>query len=234
MTIEKNALIVMAKAPVKGRVKTRLADAIGDNNALALYENFLKDLSISITPHTNYAKFIFFTPTDKAHLLEPFFPPKPLNAEMGEKEGDFIYTPQCDGILGDRLINAFNSVFDAGFSNIVVIGTDSPDIPAVSIDKAFNYLDEDGSKRSVIGPTDDGGYYLLGLNCREDGVFKEITWSSELVFDETAKNMKKYSFSSLILPKWYDIDDKNGLKRLISENTATNSVNFAKEMTPKS
>lgn len=225
MIKDRNALIIMAKAPQLGNVKTRLDADIGKKNALGIYKNFLKDLSKRILPNKNCVKYVFFTPSHRVNLLEPFF----------SVENGFILKPQCEGNLGDKLADSFKRLFNDGFSNIVVIGTDSPDIPIESIDRAFSYLvDNKNSKNAVIGPTEDGGYYLLGLNSREDGVFKDITWSSDLVFSETVKNFKKHSFSYEILPKWYDIDDKNGLKRLISENIATNSVDFAKEVTSKS
>jgi len=115
----------------------------------------------------------------------------------------FKYYSQQGNELGSRMINAFNIVFKAGFRSVIIIGTDAPDINFRLILDAFEALSD---HECVIGPSLDGGYYLLGLNGIQNNLFKNISWSTNSVFNDTIKQLKHIKSDYLIIQKLRDID----------------------------
>ena len=110
--------------------------------------------------------------------------------------------------------NAFVFAQAKGATSAVIIGSDSPTLPAFLIDQAFLKLERNDL---VLGPTQDGGYYLIGLKEPCAGIFREISWSSNYVFSETLKRAKQYKKKVAILNQWYDIDDEKSLNYLIKD-----------------
>ncbi len=121
----------------------------------------------------------------------------------------FKYYSQQGNELGSRMINAFNMVFKAGFRKVIIIGTDAPDINSRLILDAFEALSD---HECVIGPSLDGGYYLLGLRAIQNSLFKNIKWSTNSVFNDTIKQLKHINSGYLILQKLRDIDIMQDLK----------------------
>ncbi len=112
--------------------------------------------------------------------------------------------------LGERMYNAVQWLFDNGYQKVSLIGTDSPDLPLAFIKDAFQKLD---SYKLVIGPSEDGGYYLIGMKNPFDMLFKNIEWGSDKVLKDTVSKAHSAGISYFLLPEWYDIDDLRSLSR---------------------
>ncbi len=169
---KKNLLIIFTKNPVAGNVKTRLARDIGEENALEIYK-FLLDHSFKITTALNITKQVHYS--------------EDVPDEDLWDQGDFDKKLQYGKDLGIRMENAFRDGFRAGFEKIVIIGTDLLELRTEDIEFAFSALD---NKDYVIGPAEDGGYYLFGMTELNTEVFRNKTWSTPSVFEDTLKNIK--------------------------------------------
>ena len=117
------------------------------------------------------------------------------------------------------MATAFESAFDSGMEACCIIGTDSPDLPAEYIGKAFDHLDND-EVDVVFGPAEDGGYYLLGLKRCWPGLFQDIPWSTEAVLETSIKRAGKLGLRTILLPIWYDLDEMKDLRRLLDSPEA--------------
>ncbi len=196
-----NALIVFLKYPQPGLVKTRLAKDIGPESAALLYKE-LTELILKNTEPGDYQRFLFYTPQEKKPEISKW---------LGEDSKLF---PQEGDDLGKRLANAFESVFNKGVSKAVVIGTDSPFIDREIVEEAFRQLDK---FQCVIGPTCDGGYYLLGLGSDNAKLFESIDWSSSRVFEQTKQKFKDLGLSSTCLREEFDVDTRADLDRFLRD-----------------
>ncbi len=197
----KRALIVFAKVPEPNQVKTRLATLITPEESAALYEAFLKDaldhyLSMDLDVR------LYFGPSDEA--IPAALQPAGLTVHQQKGEG-----------LGARMAAAFAETFVAGYEQIFIIGTDHPTLPEVFIEQAFVMLDE--AKSISIGPSEDGGYYLLGMNSFYPQVFKNMTYSHDKVFEQTLEKAEATDAEIYVLPPWYDVDDPETLIRLAGD-----------------
>lgn len=191
----KNALIVMTKAPVMGKCKTRLAKTIGDENALDIYIQLL-DYTAQISKETGADKFIYSTAR--------------LKDKNRWKSNNTYFKLQSNGDLGNRMNTAIETVLDLGYKNAIVIGSDCAEINAEDIQFAFNLLKQ---KDIVIGPALDGGYYLIGMKKAAPSLFQNISWSTESVLKETMNKVENLNLSYEILEEKSDIDFENDLKR---------------------
>ena len=137
---------------------------------------------------------------------------------LGEQH---CYRPQTGNNLGERLKNAFDNSFEEGFSKVVAIGADSPDRPVNYLIESFEAL---AAHDAVIGPANDGGYYLIGFS--KEGfipeAFDNISWSSDGVFEQTVRILKRHGRKVYLLPMWHDVDTIADLKSLLlrTRNTA--------------
>jgi hypothetical protein len=197
-----NVLLIFVKYPRLGRVKRRLSKTIGRENATFLYKIFVEK-TIKETKSKNYERIIFFTPIRRK---------KEFIKWLGKR---LKFIPQKGKNLGDRLYNAFKEAFALGAEKIVAIGTDSPLLNKEVIYRAFKKLN---NKECVIGPSLDGGYYLLGLSCLNRGLFKGINWGTEKVFRQTLNAIKKINFRLGLLEKMLDVDDIKDLITLIRKS----------------
>ncbi|CAN5541827.1 TIGR04282 family arsenosugar biosynthesis glycosyltransferase [soil metagenome] len=192
-------VLVFAKAPEPGRVKTRLIPALGPEGAAKLYRAFLKDtvdvvLGLSdIDVRICMAGDLETVPTLNL----------PLSVEVFSQTGDG---------LGERMANAFLRAFVDGYGRVIALGTDHPTLPGDYIQMAAHVLEEPLS--AVLGPTDDGGYYLIGLNDFVREPFYEMEFSHSGVFEETAQRIEKGPLGLTILPEWFDVDEPPDLGRL--------------------
>ncbi len=197
----KDALIVFAKPPVAGRVKTRLHSLLTPDEAAQLYDAFLAD---SLDQYRSLGRevYLYLSTASEAHL------------ESADLTG--IVTHEQEGEdLGERLRRAFLDLFRLGYDRLVVIGTDHPSLPSVFVDRAFEELTEPMS--IVLGPAEDGGYYLLGMNDFFPALFEEMTFSHEDVFVETMRRAATTTGAVSVLPLWYDVDTSEQLPRLLRD-----------------
>lgn len=193
---EDRLLIIFARNPVLGRVKTRLAREIGDEKALQVYLKLLEHTHKAAS-FVNCEKYIFYTDNlDEFGLLDYFKFKKHL---------------QVGNDLGERMLNALITGRKDGFRKIIIIGSDCIDINTALIEKAFDMLE---SKDCVIGPALDGGYYLIGFNGVHQTLFTDKSWSSQDVFLDTLLDIQQLNLSYGLLETLNDIDSKEDLDQV--------------------
>ena len=206
----KQRLLVFARLPELGQVKTRLAAAIGDERALAAYEAMLRDLFAGLGEFTNGTELeVLWAPTERAN-----------GESLTRAFGDRSLAMQTGADLGDRLSMAFSErFFFHRTQKIVAIGVDEPTLGRETIDHAFALLD---SVDWVIGPATDGGYYLIG--CRAAAftaeVFTGIEWGTSTVFATTMAKIGSGENTVAVLPERSDIDVVDDLRRFAAEANA--------------
>ncbi|MGH9946841.1 MAG: TIGR04282 family arsenosugar biosynthesis glycosyltransferase [Pyrinomonadaceae bacterium] len=202
--MKKPVIVIMTKVPGFADVKTRLRPMLSKENCVELARCFLVD-TISNLASVFENRIIAFTPDDGRNAIKIY-----------AQDGD-ICIPQRGGNLGLRLDHVIDEAFEMGFGPVVVIGTDSPTLPPEYLEQARAHL-QSRDNGVAIGPTDDGGYYLIGVSQEIAGMFKDVTWSSDQTFDQTVTNIKNIGDADLlILPRWYDVDEPEDLARLITE-----------------
>jgi rSAM/selenodomain-associated transferase 1 len=189
-------LLVFARLPERGRVKTRLAESIGEDAALAAYETMLRDLLASIGRPTPEVEIeILWAPTEVAN-----------GASLANSFGDLPTAMQTGATLGDRLSMALSErFFFHATQKIVAIGVDDPSLPRMLIDHALALLD---SCEWVLGPTEDGGYYLIGCRAAafDPAIFQDIAWGTPSVFTTTISKIAEWQSTVAVLPFRWDID----------------------------
>ncbi len=191
-TSEDFRIILFLKAPIKGAVKTRLAESIGDAAALELYRCFVADV-LTMAQSTGLNISVYYYPARAGDQIRSWL-------------GDgFDIFPQTGDNLGEKMKNALAETFFAGFKRAIIIGSDLPDLLPEIIDEAFDRLKENSA---VIGPSRDGGYYLIGFTA--DGflpeIFDNISWGTDTVLSNTLKRFRDNGIVPIILPVWRDID----------------------------
>ena len=184
-----------------GSVKSRLAATIGELAASEIYRAFLLCL-VQRLGNVADRNVLAFSP----HQCRDAF------ASLAGSGWSLI--PQIDGDLGCRMQHFFAEAFAQGAQRVVLIGSDSPTIPREYIQQAFDLL---RSQSVVLGPTTDGGYYLVGARESVPPIFNEVSWSSPKVWQQTLDHLDSASCSFEILPPWYDIDDDSDLRQLRDE-----------------
>ena len=200
-------LIMFAKYPEKGKVKSRLSLHWDEANVARLYRSFIEDLLDRLSVG-DYRFHIAYHPVEK-------------KTDFIKQFGDgFSYLPQIGEDLGKRMSGAFTRCFSEGFRTVVIIGSDSPDLPRQIIGEAFQALERGGA---VIGPSFDGGYYLIGFS-RESfssGAFDRVTWGTDIVFKKTMQHLQEAGIPVHVLPPWRDIDRPEDIAALIKNNEKT-------------
>jgi hypothetical protein len=214
--LKNNHILVFIKYPQKDTVKTRLSELLDEEYTVELYRNFVMD-TLDTLKKVKSCVWICYWPQD-------------YKAEFTDWLGNgYKYMPQTGDDLGERLSNCFKKVFSLGAKHALVIGSDSPDISKSAISNAFSSLE---TNDIVIGPTFDGGYYLLGF--RNDSflpiAFKSIPWSGNSVFKKTMAIIKSSGKKYFILEKWHDIDTVEDISRLLLRNA---SGSFSKSRSVK-
>ncbi len=191
----KNALIVMTKKPVLGECKTRLAQTLGDQKALAIYIQLL-NYTAKISKEADADLFVYST--DEITNKTPW---ESLKTH---------FKIQSNGDLGARMNNAIKEVFQQGYEKAIVIGSDCAEINSDDINYAFQRLN---SKEIVLGPALDGGYYLIGIKTVKPTLFNNITWSTTYVLEETISKINSENLSYALLDIKSDIDVEEDLLR---------------------
>ena len=198
-----SALVVFAKVPEPGRVKTRLCPPLTPEQAAALYDAFLRD---ALDRYRRWGAEAGCAV--RLHLAGTARVPDGLVPEGVE------VLPQRGADLGERMLTAVVQAFAAGHEQAVVVGTDHPTLPLALFDLAFEALAE--PLTAVLGPSDDGGYYLLGLNDVAPDLF-DMRYSHDQVFADTLDRVMELDLTPVVLPAHYDVDDGPALARLAGE-----------------
>jgi hypothetical protein len=196
--MKKEVVLVFQKNEVLGKVKTRLAAGVGEEQALEIYRYLLNKTYLALkeitVPVTTY--------------FSEFIPENPIYSA----ENKLV---QVGGDLGERMKNAFAAHLETGIEKVVLIGTDCPSLEGIHLVQAFEALEHSDL---VLGPARDGGYYLIGMKRRADFLFEGITWSSELVLSQTLILAAEQGLHSSLLPILEDIDSPEDWERYCSQN----------------
>ena len=210
------ALIVFAKSPVPGRVKTRLVPPLTEAEAARLYAAFIEDsLAHYAELPVDVRLYLAGADSSEADSRVTFRDSATLGFTL--PDGVTIHGQQGAN-LGERMKNAFADCFDAGYEAVVITGTDHPSLPGGYIEESFAYLN--GPSDIVLGPTDDGGYYLLGMKQLHPEAFSGMTYSHSLVFEQTVERLRSLTSRIEVLRRWYDVDRPSDLIRLLNDLTA--------------
>ena len=195
---------IFAKHWRPGNVKTRLAADVGDIPAAEIYRHFIKSLLQR-----------FETLADRSILS--YSPPDQGEAFRHLSSG-WQLEPQTEGNLGRRMQHYFQSAFAAGRQRVVLIGSDSPNLPVEFVQEAFEALN---SMDVVLGPTRDGGFYLIGTRENCPDIFDDVPWSTPRVWEQTLQNIQRAKCSLTTLKPWYDIDELSDLLQLQNDLVTT-------------
>jgi rSAM/selenodomain-associated transferase 1 len=201
------ALAVMAKAPRAGKVKTRLSPPLTMEQCAEINICFLQDTTRNIaqvassSPSTG---MVCYTPAGDEGAFDGLLP-----------EGFSLICQRGSG-FGERLLCAAQDILACGFGSVCLIDSDSPTLPAAALSEAVRELNRPGD-RIVLGGSDDGGYYLIGMKQAHARVFEEITWSTSRVYAETLERVREIGVPLVELPLWYDVDDAATLRTASDE-----------------
>ena len=212
------AIGVMAKAPQPGRSKTRLCPPLHIEQAAALSAAFLRDISENIVAAAREAPIqglMAYAPAGTVGLFDGH-----LATGTGFVLADgLIDVPSGVVGFGRCLLHAIQAMLDAGYGAACVLNSDSPTLPTAFLVRAVQLLMAPGD-RVVLGPAEDGGYYLLGMKAVHARLFANIAWSSDTVAEATRARAKALGLDMVELPLWYDVDDAAALDRLAAESVA--------------
>lgn len=188
---------VFAKHWTPGQVKTRLAGSIGNEQAAEVYRSFVETTLVRLN-QLQLTRTLAISPPNHREAFESI-------------ATGWNITNQSDGDLGERMLRFFAGRFQEGHERVVLLGTDSPHVPLEYVEEAFELLIEN---EAVFGPTEDGGYYLVGLSRRTDHLFEDIPWSTPKVWPTTKLRLQEAGMSHATVSAWYDVDTREDLERL--------------------
>jgi rSAM/selenodomain-associated transferase 1 len=205
------ALAVMTKAPRAGQVKTRLVPPLTPDEAAQLNICFLCDTAVAISQACaeNARGIAVYTPVGAEADYADILP------------REFQLIPQRGDGFGERLAFAIEDLFAIGFGSVCLIDSDSPTVPPKVYVDAVGLLSMHGD-RVVLGPSDDGGYYLVGVKQNHWRLFQNIDWSTERVLEQTKTRAAQLGIEVELLPACYDVDDRQGLHRLWNDLLGSN------------
>ena len=194
----------MAKAPRIGHAKTRLVPPLSAEDAAALSACFIRDAAENIAAAAQQAAiegYIAFAPPDAEAEFRPLLAP-----------GTRLLPSRRPG-LGASLFDAAADLLGTGYGSVCLINSDSPTLPTSILVAAAEALAPAGD-RLVLGPAEDGGYYLIGLKQAHHRLFEDIAWSTPQVLVQTEERSREIGLAITMLPSWYDVDDIGSLRRL--------------------
>lgn len=201
--------MIFTKNPELGKVKTRLANSVGDKVALNIYK-FLLSHTVSVTKNLELDKRVYYSEEIPEKDLWP--------SEAFSKK------LQRDGNLGEKMENAFQEAFQSGYKRVIIIGSDLLDLSQNDLETAFLELEKNDM---VIGPAKDGGYYLLGMKSLNSDVFKNKAWSTNSVLSDTLKDLESKKIKILEtrndIDEIQDIEEDSILKKIIESRTSGQS-----------
>jgi hypothetical protein len=193
------AVGVFIKRAEPGEVKTRLGAAIGAEAAALLYRAFVADLVETIEQLSEARKVVFFTPPSALRACRTL-----CRRSSGRLPGGIEFRPQASGALGRRLRTAFAELFGAGASEAILVGSDCPTLHVGVLTDAIGAL-----RRCdlVLGPSEDGGYYLIGMRQPQPDLFRRVPWSTDRVLEITLRRARSRRLRTVVLPHLRDVDD---------------------------
>jgi rSAM/selenodomain-associated transferase 1 len=219
----------MTKAPQAGRVKTRLVPPLTPEEAAELNKCFLRDTAAAISTacsrrpageasevQLGHAGASHTEAATTACGIAVYTPVGAESAYTDILPADFSLLPQRGDKFGERLYFAVEDLFKCGFESVCLIDSDSPTVPAENFAEAVELLSE-CEDRVVLGPSDDGGYYLIGVKKPHRHLFEQIDWSTERVLNQTMQRATEIGIEVKLLPTGYDVDDDASLRRLCNE-----------------
>ena len=209
-----NILVIFAKAPIAGQVKTRLCPPLTLEQAAELARCFLLDIVERVCSLPGVDVYIAFSPADSEPIFRALLP-FPVS-----------YFVQRGNSLGERELNIFLNLQQKKSSRVVLIGSDIPTLPISHLQEAFGKL-ADTHCDAVFGPSSDGGYYLVGMREVHTVLFENITWSTSTVMAETLAQAQKHNLDVAVVPQWYDVDEHAELLRLVEELKTTTTPSAA-------
>jgi len=198
--VKRRVIAVMAKQPKPGRTKTRLTPALSEVEAADFYQCLLEDTLSSLRARADTDIVIAVEHPDSAAFFADLAP-------------DLAQVTQGDGPLGSRLEAVLTACLSNGYVEAFAIGSDSPDLPPSHLDESFGALARTDVD-IVLGPSDDGGYYLIGQTQRWPEVVTEVQMSTPSVLADTLKVARRLGASVHLGPSWYDVDEPADLERL--------------------
>jgi glycosyltransferase A (GT-A) superfamily protein (DUF2064 family) len=216
---------VMAKAPRAGRVKTRLCPPLLPEEAMEMSSAFLRDITENLRVAGASASidgFIAYAPAGDAHAFDGKLA---AGTKLILADGTIDVPPGVRG-FGACLLHAMQGLFALGYGAAVVLNSDSPTYPTAFLEQTAARLLLDG-ERAVLGPADDGGYCLLGLQAPHAAAFADIAWSTDVVAAQTRARVAGLGIELVELPPWYDVDDAAALRRLLAELTTGHTASPA-------
>jgi rSAM/selenodomain-associated transferase 1 len=197
------ALVVVGKAPEAGRTKTRLSPPLSPAQAADLSGAFLQDtIALAAASAWDRVSVVYPASAGAEAVLRALLPP---SVHLAAQRGDG---------LGAALADAFQSHLDAGLGRVVLIGSDNPTLPPSLLAEADRALDEHDL---VLGPSADGGYYLIGMDRPYPGLFEGITWSTSVVYQQTLARAEALGLHVASIQEWYDVDTAADLDQLKDE-----------------
>jgi len=197
-------LLFYVKWPEPGRVKTRLALCCGDDHAVGLYRCFTLDMLDALAQNSQPV-CICYSPDESLPDFKSW---------LGDT---YLYLPQHGHDLGERMCNSFQDAFLLGFQSVCLVGSDLPDLPPGYVKEAFERL---SVYESVIGPSVEGGYYLIGFRKETffPAIFRNVQWSSSGVYRETVRRYEQRGTKFFALSSWNDIDTVQDLRQWYGKN----------------
>ncbi len=234
-TNNKRLLLIFLKEPIAGKVKTRLAKTMGNENAKNAYLSLVSILikQLKWIPNCHYR--FCYAPSDAKDPIQHWILPQldhtvckdgdisPLNKSLPSVD----FCPQSEGDLGDRLGLAFKAGFEEGFSGIAAIGTDCPYLSARWIDTAFlSGKDSD----ITLGPTYDGGYYFISMKAFSTAPFRNIPWSTEQTLPATLNALNDAGLNHHLLPKLSDVDFEDDWDKALESPLGASLVKYYEDL----
>ncbi|MBI3327294.1 MAG: TIGR04282 family arsenosugar biosynthesis glycosyltransferase [Nitrospinae bacterium] len=204
---QRSAVAIMAKAPRPGQVKTRLCPPLSYAEAAELYRCFLLDKIAQVHGLKRATPVISYGPDEENAFdgVKAFF--------EDIAPSSFALIPQFGDDLGARLLSTFTQLFSQGYRQVMAIDSDTPTLPIAYLERGLDLIAQPETD-VVLGPTEDGGYYLIGLRRPYRELFEDMPWSTSRVLPETLRRSAEQGLNVAGLEPWYDIDNPHDLKRL--------------------
>lgn len=194
------AVAIMARAPTAGAVKTRLMPPLTAADAASLYRSFLLDKIQQVRTLRDAHTVVAYTPVEAGPMFEALAP-------------GFELLPQRGPELGARVANSLATLLAHGHAGAVAIDSDTPTLPTAFLQQGVDILMR-GEADVVVGPSDDGGYYLIGVRAERPELFENMPWSTPEVLSETLRRAHAAGLTTACLPGWFDVDTGADLERL--------------------
>ena len=207
----RRALVVYARVPVEGQVKTRLGPRFGGRLALRLHEAMLGDTLDRMREASAGLATLWLSWGGRA----------PVPGALEDVTRGLSFEVQTEGSLGDRMQRTIRARLEEGFGQVVLLGSDAPHLPAERIPEAFAALE---GADVVVGPSEDGGYYLIGARADHPRLFEQVPWGTSDVLAITRRRIVELGLRHVDLPAWYDVDNPADVLRLSRDARALEAL----------